>query len=184
MAEPTAKPSLLQRLDAADRAISTRLVAPMQEDGRVRAWVRVLRRFSESGSYGTGWIVLFAIVAATGRGGFIAAFAAAACVLGMLLVNTGVKVIIRRPRPVLRAIDHQPGSFSMPSAHTSMAVVGAATMSYLVPVAAPLWWTITVVLACSRVILGMHFFADVLVGFLLGALMAWLVAVPLVAALA
>lgn len=156
----------------------------MRDDGRASVWVTLLRRFSESGSYGTGWIVLFAIVAATGNGGLRAAIAAAGCVVGMLALNSIVKLLARRPRPVLRAIDHQPSSYSMPSAHTSMAVVGAATMSLLVPAAAPAWWTITVLLALSRIMLGMHFLGDVLVGAALGAVTAWLVAVPLVSALA
>lgn len=138
-----------------------------------------VRRISQTGSYGVGWIVLFAVVA-TWLQGPLAAFVAAACVVGTLGANTIIKQSVKRPRPASRAFDHQPTTYSMPSAHTAMAVVGAATMSVIAPQAWWLWWAWAIVLAISRVLLGMHYVADVLVGALFGAALAVIVAVPLV----
>ena len=169
---------MLARLDAWDRALSARcLIEP--GTGVRRVAMSAVRRISQTGSYGVGWVVLFAVVATWLKGPLVAV-AAAACVLGMLLVNTVVKQLVRRGRPALRTFEHQPTTYSMPSAHTAMAVVGAGVMSVIAPQLAPLWWGWAVVLAVSRVVLGMHFIGDVLAGAMLGAFMAWTVAEPLV----
>jgi undecaprenyl-diphosphatase len=99
----------------------------------------------------------------------------------MLAFNTVVKNVIRRPRPVAKAIAHAPTTYSMPSAHTSMAMVGAATMQVIVPDQAVLWWTVALSLAASRVLLGMHYLADVLAGVVLGIVCGVFVAMPIVA---
>jgi undecaprenyl-diphosphatase len=169
-------------LDALDRRVSARIVAPAAADGHVRTWVRILRRFSEAGSYGIGWVVAFAVVGVTSSS-WQAGLAAAVSVVAMLVLNTIVKQIIKRPRPATRAIDHAPHSYSMPSAHTSMAMVGAATMSVLVPELTLLWWAVALCLAVSRVVLGMHYLGDVLVGALFGAVLGLTVAAPLVSSL-
>lgn len=169
----------LQRLDALDRRVSAALVVSPRADGSPRPWVVPLRRFSEAGSYGIGWIVLFALVGVLSDG-IARGIVAAACVVGTLALNTVVKHLIRRPRPVTKAIDHAPTTYSMPSAHTSMAMVGAATMSVIVPELTGLWWAVAVGLAVSRVLLGMHYLADVLAGAVFGILLGVLVAAPLV----
>lgn len=172
-------PTLLQRLDDIDRRASRAVTASMRSSGAVRGWVVVVAKFSQAGSYGIGWIVAFAIVGVATKG-FAPALVAAGCVVATLLLNTLIKQRIRRPRPSLQAIRHTPGSWSMPSAHTSMAMVGAATMQQIVPELAAVWWIIAVLLGTSRVLLGMHYIADVVVGALLGLLLGLVVAAPLV----
>jgi membrane-associated phospholipid phosphatase len=178
---PPLHPTLLQRLDALDRRVSAALVVKPRADGTPRRWLVFLRRFSEAGSYGVGWIALFAIVGILGDG-IARGLVAAACVVGMLAVNTLVKHLIRRPRPIARAIAHAPTTYSMPSAHTSMAMVGAATMQVIVPDQAPLWWSVAAALAASRVLLGMHYLADILAGVAFGLACGLLLAAPLVQA--
>jgi undecaprenyl-diphosphatase len=176
---PPLNPTLLQRLDAADRRVSAAIVVKPRADGRPRRWLMLLRRFSEAGSYGIGWIVVFAVVGIASDG-IARGLVAAALVVAMLTFNTLVKNIIRRPRPVAKAIAHAPTTYSMPSAHTSMAMVGAATMQVIVPDQAVLWWTVALSLAASRVLLGMHYLADVLAGVVLGIACGLLVAAPIV----
>jgi undecaprenyl-diphosphatase len=171
--------SLLARLDDADRRVSAWLVIKPRSDGRPRHWLVVLRRFSEAGSYGIGWIALFAVVGVASDG-VRRGLVAGALVVAMLGFNTIVKRIIRRPRPVAKAIEHAPTTYSMPSAHTSMAMVGAASMAVIQPHVAPLWWAVAVGLATSRVLLGMHYLADVLAGAALGLACGLLVAAPIV----
>lgn len=178
---PQADTTLLQRLDAFDVRVSEALIVKPRADGSARPWLVLLRRFSEAGSYGIGWVVLFGVVGVL-VDGLVPGVVAAACVVGMLCINTLVKKLIRRPRPEKRAIDHKPGSYSMPSAHTSMAMVGASTICVIVPELAVLWWTIAVGLAISRVLLGMHYLADVLAGMVLGLACGLLIAAPLVEA--
>ncbi|MBC7643993.1 MAG: phosphatase PAP2 family protein [Thermoleophilia bacterium] len=176
--EHVAGAGLLARLDAFDQALSARcLVAP--GTGARRVVMGGVRRISQTGSYGVGWVVLFAVVA-TWLEGPLVALVAAGCVVGTLFVNTSVKELVRRTRPVAGSFSHQPASYSMPSAHTAMAVVGAGVMSVIAPELAPVWWAWAVILAVSRVVLGMHFVGDVVLGALFGTLLAWSVAAPLI----
>lgn len=178
--EPT-DDTLLARLDALDRRLSAWLVVKPRADGTPRRWLIFLRRFSEAGSYGVGWIVMFGVVGVLSDG-IVPGLVAAALVVAMLGTNTIIKNLIRRPRPVARAIAHAPTTFSMPSAHTSMAMVGAASMTVIQPALTPLWWSIAAGLAASRVLLGMHYLFDILAGAALGLACGLLVAAPLVAA--
>lgn len=173
---------MLDHLDRLDRRLSTLLLVKARSDGMPRRWLILLRRFSEAGSYGVGWIVLFGVVGVASDG-FRRGLAAGTLVLMMLAFNTLVKRIIRRPRPLTRAIDHAPTTYSMPSAHTSMAMVGAATMQVIVPDQAILWWCVAVALALSRVLLGMHYLFDVLAGVALGLACGLLIAAPVVQAI-
>jgi undecaprenyl-diphosphatase len=68
----------------------------------------------------------------------------------------------------------------MPSAHTTMSMVGAATMALIVTDQARLWCSVEFGLAASRVLLGMHYLADVLAGAALGIACGLLVAAPIV----
>jgi undecaprenyl-diphosphatase len=178
--EPT-DDTLRARLDALDRRLSAWLVVKPRPDGTPRPWLILLRRFSEAGSYGVGWIVLFGVVGVLSDG-IRRGLVAAGLVVAMLAFNTVVKNVIRRPRPVARAIEHAPTTFSMPSAHTSMAMVGAASMSVIQPHLTALWWAIAASLAASRVLLGMHYLFDILAGAVLGLACGLLVAEPIVRA--
>lgn len=168
--------TLVARLDRIDRAISARLLM-RPENGSGRMAMVAVRRISQTGSYGVGWVLLFAIVATWLEGWRVAA-AAACCVLATLVLNTGVKLVVRRPRPGVRSFGDQPTTYSMPSAHTSMAIVGATAMTMIEPGLAALWWGWALVLAVSRVLLGMHYLGDVIAGAAFGILVACLAAVP------
>lgn len=180
--DPHAPQSLLGRLDALDRKLTSAIVIGPAAHGRPRFWVETLRRFSEMGSYGIGWVALFAIVGMASDG-LLRGAVAAAFVVAMLVSNTLIKNVFKRPRPTIRAITHSPSSWSMPSAHTSMAMVGAATMTVISPDWAVLWWCVAFGLGASRVMLGMHFLGDVVVGALLGLVVGLAIAAPVVSAL-
>lgn len=171
------RPTLLSRIDAADRRISRRIVAHPQPGHRT-IWLQAVHRLSQTGSYGLDWVLLFAAVV-TVTDGWLLATVAAGCVVGTLLVNTALKLVVRRPRPWYNPIGERPKTFSMPSAHTSMAIVGASVMTELVPTLLAAWWAWALMLAVSRIILGMHYIGDVVCGVLLGLALASLIAVPL-----
>ena len=103
--------------------------------------------------------------------------------IGSLLMTIAGKDIIDRHRPPLvDAIQPYEYSPSFPSGHTLNAVVIAGTVAYLLILrqrtiaARASTITLTVVIAIgvglTRIILGAHWFTDVLAGWLLGA--AWL----------
>jgi undecaprenyl-diphosphatase len=102
--------------------------------------------------------------------------------LGGGLIDTAVKLVVARPRPV---VDHpiaEAFGKSFPSGHAmSSTVVYGALLLVFLPAAgrrrrALVALTMAVVLAvgCSRLLLGVHFVSDVLGGFVLG--LAWLIA--------
>ena len=86
------------------------------------------------------------------------------------------KILVARPRP-LEALIKIPSSYSFPSGHTLTSLVFYMTLFYLMTEKSNTLIRITfgllfcfliVVVAFSRVSLGVHFFSDVVGGFILG----------------
>ena len=104
-------------------------------------------------------------------------------VVGGSLVDTAVKLLVNRPRPVVdHPLDTAFGT-SFPSGHSmaSTLTYGALVLAFL-PVlsrrhriAAVVAATVVVLMiGCSRLLLGVHFLSDVIGGYVLG--LAWLFA--------
>jgi membrane-associated phospholipid phosphatase len=85
-------------------------------------------------------------------------------------VNFVVKLIVRRPRPVLEGLPPlggAPSSLSFPSAHATASFASATAMTRIAPEAAFLFILAAAIAAC-RPYLGMHYPSDVLAGIVLG----------------
>jgi membrane-associated phospholipid phosphatase len=92
-------------------------------------------------------------------------------VAGTYVLNTAVKLVIRRARPALEdlpALVATPTALSFPSAHASSSFAAARAYSALLP-AAPLY-AIAAAMALSRVYLGAHYPSDIAAGAVLGTL--------------
>ena len=95
-----------------------------------------------------------------------------------LLTTTGLKVAVDRPRPVLEHPLAHPHGASFPSGHAlGTAALWASVAVVLAPrlapaVAAFIGAAVPVVVAATRVELGLHFVTDVVAGLLLGWLLA------------
>ena len=92
----------------------------------------------------------------------------------------GIKRGTRRARPFERcdsihACLKVPDAFSFPSGHTLHAFAFAVLLSGFFPSLAPGLWSFAVLVALSRVVLGLHFPSDVVAGALLGMATASLV---------
>jgi membrane-associated phospholipid phosphatase len=88
-------------------------------------------------------------------------------------LNYAIKRVIRRERPRARAgrapLIRAPASPSFPSSHAAMAGAGALALSAYAPVASPLFATLAVLMAASRVHLAVHHVSDVVAGLAVGA---------------
>jgi len=94
-----------------------------------------------------------------------------------VLVYWALKFATRRSRPCtecpgIRACVRVPDRFSFPSGHTLHAVAFAMLLSAYYPALAPLLWGYAALVALARVVLGVHYPSDVLVGALLGVVSA------------
>src|SRR5215217_6348675 len=99
--------------------------------------------------------------------------------LGPLAIglNYAVKLMIRRPRPVLEGLPPlggAPSSLSFPSAHATSSFAVATAMTRVDELGA-LAFLLALALALGRPYLGMHYPSDVLVGAGLGVLLGLLV---------
>ena len=145
-------------------------------------FVGTMRTFSDSGS-SLAWQIVTVVVTAVlllRRKWRLAGFVVVTIAVSSLL-NTAVKDLVDRQRPLVdQPFVHEPGA-SFPSGHSQAAVVGYGVLLLLVlPSLGRAWRRVAVVLAVlivigigfSRVALAAHYVSDVIAGFALGAI--WL----------
>jgi len=156
--------SLLQRLDARDRALFVRWSTPHALSWRARTfWVAVTH-------LGSAWCTLIAaLVPQLGTGPLrdVGTLPFSVLVVSHLVIQ-GIKRTIGRPRPsrshVHASLIDEPDRFSFPSGHAAAAMAVALGFAFGVPqLAAPLVMLATLV-GLSRVVLGVHFPGDVIAG--------------------
>jgi undecaprenyl-diphosphatase len=102
-----------------------------------------------------------------------------AIAVAFVVVDDVVKPFFERPRPFavteITLIDARPDSESFPSAHAAMAAAGALAGSRMVPAMQWVLWPVALVIAFSRVYLGVHWPTDIVIGACLGFAIAWFV---------
>ena len=154
---------MLARLDSRLLyAMRTRFHSPPME--------AVAKALGTIGEYGAVWLAIGIVMAFVdsdnGENWLIAG------VLGPVAIglNYAVKLIVRRPRPVLEGLPPlggAPSSLSFPSAHATASFACATAMTRIAPEAAFLFVLAAAIAAC-RPYLGMHYPSDVLAGAILG----------------
>ncbi|MBA8886042.1 undecaprenyl-diphosphatase [Dokdonella fugitiva] len=161
-----------------------RLCLAMNRWGARRALIRLFRLVSRLGD-GAFWYALMLVLALfAGRRGLQAALHMACVGIVAALLYRTLKRWTRRPRPFRTHADITPyiaplDEFSFPSGHTLHAVSFTLIALAYFPWLAPLLLPFTLLVAMSRVVLGLHYPSDVLAATVIACALAgsslWLI---------
>ncbi|MFN8161921.1 MAG: phosphatase PAP2 family protein [Solirubrobacterales bacterium] len=148
------------------------LLRLMRTRGHARPVEAAARAIAASGEYGAVWAVGGLVAAAVDRrrrAGWLVAGALAPAAIGL---NFGIKLAVRRPRPVLEGLPPlggAPSSLSFPSAHATSSFAAAAAMGRVAPRRRRGLLAAAALIGLTRPYLGMHYPSDVLAGAALGS---------------
>lgn len=153
------------------------LLRSMRTRGHTPGLEKAAKALGKAGNNGGIWVavgVVLAIVDGSHREAWLICAALGPVAIGL---NYVVKLVVRRPRPVLEGLPPlggAPSSLSFPSAHATSAFGVATAMTRVEPWGA-LAFILAVALALGRPYLGMHYPSDVVAGGILGVALGLLV---------
>lgn len=145
---------------------------------RAPKWIRLWALAATRAGDGWLWgLIGIAVLLFGPEGRFTAVASAGSAALLGIASFVSLKRISGRKRPCeiephCWATLLPPDQFSFPSGHTITAFSVAVTLSLFYPVLMPFLLFCAVSIALSRILLGMHFFSDVLAGAALGTMLA------------
>jgi decaprenylphosphoryl-5-phosphoribose phosphatase len=162
------------------RDLDRKLLRAMRTRGHTPVLERAAELLGKAGNNGAGWLLAGGALAVL-DGPRRRAWATCA-VLGPAAIglNYGIKIVVKRPRPVLKGLPPlggAPSSLSFPSAHSTSSFAVATAMTR-VDRRAALAFVPATALALGRPYLGMHYPSDVAVGALLGVGLGLAVPLP------
>jgi undecaprenyl-diphosphatase len=128
------------------------------------------RALSWAGEHGALWLAAGLVGAAVDSARRGAWLRGTALVAGAHVVSTGVKRVVRRPRPAhVEPLVRTAGRHSFPSSHATSATAAAVAFGVLGARAVP---PLAAAMCLSRLVVGVHHPSDVAAGAALGALTA------------
>ena len=161
--------------------LDLKLLRLMRTRGHSPGVERVAKVMGKAGNNAAIWMglgVVLALVDASNRGAWLICAALGPVAIGL---NYAVKLVAKRPRPVLEGLPPlagAPSSLSFPSAHATSSFAVATAMTRVDSLGA-LAFVLALALSLGRPYLGMHYPSDVLVGAVLGIALGLLVPLSL-----
>jgi membrane-associated phospholipid phosphatase len=167
----------LKKPDEVDESLDLRLMRAMRTRGHTPRLESIAKALGRAGNNGAVWVVLGLALALVDPDRREAWLICAALGPIAIVLNYGIKLAVKRPRPVLEGLPPlggAPSSLSFPSAHALSSFAVATAMVRVDPATAG---ALIVALAISlcRPYLGMHYPSDVLAGALLGVVLGLIV---------
>ena len=161
--------------------LDLRLLRWMRTHGHSPGIESAAQALGKAGNNGLVWIVLGVALAILDWERHEAWLICAALGPIAIVLNYGIKLAVRRPRPVLEGLPPlggAPSSLSFPSAH-ALSSFAVATAMYRVDPATGVAFLVALAISLGRPYLGMHYPSDVVVGALLGILLGLIVPLSL-----
>jgi membrane-associated phospholipid phosphatase len=159
------------------RDLDLKLLRAMRTRGHSPAIESAAKALGRAGNNGAAWVVLgltLAVLDPDRRESWLICAVLAPVAIGL---NYGIKLLVRRPRPVLEGLPPlggAPSSLSFPSAHALSSFAVATAMVRVDPATAGAL-LVALALSLGRPYLGMHYPSDVLAGALLGVALGLIV---------
>jgi len=157
--------------------IDLRLLHAMRTRWHTPGLEKAAVALGKAGNNGAVWVVLglaLALLDPDRRESWLICAALGPIAIGL---NYGIKLLVKRPRPVLEGLPPlggAPSSLSFPSAHALSSFAVATAMVRVDPATAGAL-VVALALSLGRPYLGMHYPSDVLAGALLGIALGMLV---------
>jgi membrane-associated phospholipid phosphatase len=161
--------------------LDLRLLRYMRTSGHSPGLEKAAKALGKAGNNGGVWVVVGVALALLDPSRREAWLICAALGPIAIVVNYGIKLLVRRPRPVLEGLPPlggAPSSLSFPSAH-ALSSFAVATAMFRVDPAAAGAIVVALLLALDRPYLGMHYPSDVLAGAVLGVVLGLIVPLSL-----
>jgi membrane-associated phospholipid phosphatase len=162
------------------RDLDLKILRFMRTKGHTPALERAAKLLGKAGNNGAGWFVAGGALALADRPRRSAWGVAAALGPVAIGLNYGIKLVAKRPRPVLKGLPPlggAPSSLSFPSAHSTSSFAVATAMTRIDRRAA-VAFVPAVAISAGRPYLGMHYPSDVAVGVVLGTALGLAVPLP------
>jgi membrane-associated phospholipid phosphatase len=152
------------------RDLDLKLLRAMRTKGHTPTLEAVAKALGKAGNNGLVWLVIgvvLALVDPSRREAWLICAALGPVAIGL---NYAIKLLVKRPRPVLEGLPPlggAPSSLSFPSAHATSSFAVATAMIRVDPAMASAL-LVALALSLGRPYLGMHYPSDVLAGAFIG----------------
>jgi undecaprenyl-diphosphatase len=157
--------------------VDVKLLRWMRTHGHTPGLEAAAKALGKAGNNGQVWVVLGVALAILDWERHQAWLICAALGPIAIVLNYGIKLLVKRPRPVLEGLPPlggAPSSLSFPSAHAFSSFAVATAMFRVDPATAGAL-VIAFAISICRPYLGMHYPSDVLAGALLGVVLGLIV---------